>query len=70
MAVANEQNPARQIAMNNELAQYLFDHAVSVGVVGVPGPITYNPKKIASWPMGPALFVTWNNPEDIVPVGR
>ena len=69
-AVTGETDPARQIALNNELAQYLFEHAVSVGVVAVPSPITYNPKKIASWPMDPALFATWNNPEDLVPVGR
>ena len=68
--VAAEPDPAKQIELNNQLAQYLFDHAVSFGVVGVPGPITYNPNKIAEWPMDPALFAYWNNPEDIVPVGR
>ncbi len=70
LAVAGEPDPAKQIEMNNALAQYLFDHAVSFGVVGVPSPIAYNPKKISEWPMDPALFSTWNNPEDIVPVGR
>ena len=70
IAVAAEPDPAKQIEMNNELAQYLYDHAVSFGVVGVPGPITYNPNKIAEWPMEPALYTKWNNPEDIVPVGR
>ena len=70
LAVAAELDEAEQIRMNNELAQYLFDEAVSFSVVGVPAPITYNPKKIAAWPMDPALFSTWNNPEDIVPVGR
>ncbi len=70
VAVAAESDPAKQIEMNNELADYLFKHAVSFGVVGVPAPITYNPNKIAEWPMDPALFSKWNNPEDIVPVGR
>ena len=65
--VAKESDPAKQIEMNNALADYLFEHAVSFGVVGVPAPITYNPNKIADWPMDPALFSTWNNPEDIVP---
>lgn len=69
LAVAAELDQAKQIELNNELAQYLFDEAVSFSVVGVPAPITYNPKKIAAWPMDPALFSTWNNPEDIVPVG-
>ena len=40
IAVAAEPDPAKQIELNNELAQYLFDHAVSFGVVGVPDPIT------------------------------
>ena len=70
VAVAAEPDPAKQIELNNALADYLFEHAVSFGVVGVPGPITYNPNKIASWPMDPALFSKWNNPESIVPVGR
>ena len=68
MAVSTELDPAKQIEMNNELAQYLYDHAVSFGVVGVPAPITYNPIKIAEWPMEPALYTTWNNPESIVPI--
>ncbi len=68
IAVAAEPDPAKQIEMNNELAQYLFDHAVSFGVVSTPAPITYNPIKIAEWPMEPALYVTWNNPESIVPI--
>ena len=67
VAVAAEPDPAKQIEMNNALADYLYEHAVSFGVVGVPGPITFNPNKIADWPMDPALFSTWNNPEDIVP---
>ena len=70
LAVAAELDESKQIEMNNALAQYLYDEAVSFSVVGVPAPITYNPKKISSWPMDPALFSTWNNPEDIVPVGR
>ena len=70
LAVAAELDESKQIEMNNELAQYLYDEAVSFSVVGVPAPITFNPKKIAAWPMDPALFSTWNNPEDIVPVGR
>jgi ABC-type transport system substrate-binding protein len=70
VAVANEPDVEKQIALNNELAQYLFDEAVSFGVVGVPFPITYNPNKIAEWPMDPSLFATWNNPEDIVPAGQ
>ena len=70
VAVAAESDPAKQIELNNELAQYLFETAPSFGVVGVPAPITYNPNKIASWPMDPALFSKWNNPESIVPVGR
>ena len=68
IAVAAEPDPAKQIEMNNELAQYLFDHAVSFGVVSTPAPITYNPIKIAEWPMEPALYATWNNPESIVPI--
>ena len=68
IAVATEPDPAKQIELNNALADYLYEHAVSFGVVGVPNPITYNPKKIAEWPMDPALFTNWNNPEDIVPV--
>ena len=68
IAVVTEPDPAKQIEMNNELAQYLYDHAVSFGVVGVPAPITYNPIKIAEWPMEPALYTTWNNPESIVPI--
>ncbi len=67
IAVNGESDPAKQIELNNELAQYLYDHAVSFGVVGIPGPITYNPNKIASWPMDTALYSSWNNPEDIVP---
>ena len=70
IAVAAEPNPAKQIEMNNTLADYLYEHAVSFGVVGLTVPITYNPNKIADWPMDPALFQTWNNPEAIVPVGR
>ncbi len=70
VAVANEPDPAKQIELNNALADYLFETAPSFGVVGVPAPITYNPNKIASWPMDPALFSKWNNPESIVPVGR
>ena len=70
IAVAGETDIEKQMQMNNDLAQYLFDQAVSFGIVGVPAPITYNPNKIASWPMDPALFSTWNNPEDIVPAGR
>ena len=70
VAVVTEPNPAKQIELNNALADYLYEQAVSFGVVGVPQPITYNPNKIASWPMDPALFTTWNNPEDIVPVSR
>ncbi len=64
--VAAEPDMQKKIQMNNELAAYLFDEAVSFGVVGVPAPITFNPNKIAAWPMDPSLFATWNNPEDIV----
>ena len=67
IAVATESDSAKRIELNNALADYLYDQAVSFGVVGVPGPITYNPNKIADWPMDPALFSKWNNPEDIVP---
>ena len=70
VAVAAEQDVAKKIELNNALADYLFETAPSFGVVGVPAPITYNPNKIASWPMDPALFSKWNNPESIVPVGR
>ena len=68
ITVSTELDPAKQIEMNNELAQYLYDHTVSFGVVGVPTPITYNPIKIAEWPMEPALYAKWNNPESIVPI--
>ncbi len=70
IAVATETDVNKRIEKNNALAQYLFEEAVSFGVVGVPYPITYNPKKIASWYMEPGLYVTWNNPESIVPVGK
>ena len=70
IAIAAERDPAKQVELNNALADYLYEHAVSFGVVGVPNPITYNPNKIAEWPMDPALYATWNNPEHIVPVGR
>ena len=70
LAVSAEADKQKQIELNNALAQHLYEEAVSFGVVGVPAPITFNPNKIAEWPMDPSLFATWNNPEDIVPVGR
>ena len=45
IAIWGEPDPAKQIEMNNELAQYLFDHAVSFGVVGVPGPNHVQPEQ-------------------------
>ena len=69
-AVAAETDVNKRIALNNELAAYLFDEAVSFGLVGMTGPIVYNPNKIAEWPMEPGLFATQNNHEAIVPVGR
>ena len=69
-AVAAETDINKRIELNNNLAQYLFEEAVSFGLIGMTGPITYNPNKIAEWPMEPGLFATTNNHEAIVPVGR
>ena len=56
--------------INDEVAQYLFEEALGIGVVTVPAFITYNPSSIASWEMRPALFVGVTAYENIVPADR
>ena len=68
LAAASEPDEAARIAINNRAADYLFEQAVSPGIVGQPAPITYNPNTIAAWPMSPGLFATVNDYEAIVPV--
>ena len=70
LEVAKEPDVNTRIALNNLVADFLFDEAVSVGVVAVPNPITYNPNSIAAWPMDPALFASVNKHEAIVPAPR
>ena len=70
LEIAGETDSATRISLNNEVADYMFDQAFDVGVVGVPAPITFNPNSIADWPMDPALFTSINNMEGIVPASR
>ena len=67
LAAAAEPDEATRIAINNGVADYLFEQAVSPGIVGQPHPITYNPNRIAAWPMSPGLFESVNDYEAIVP---
>ena len=67
LAVAAEPHEAARIAINNGVADHLFEMAVSPGIVGQPAPITYNPDRIAAWPMSPGIFTTINDYEAIVP---
>ncbi len=67
LATNAEPDIAKRIEISNAVADFLFDEAVSVGVVGVPNPITYNPNSIADWPMDPVLFTGVNGYENIVP---
>jgi len=70
LAAAAEPDPATRVLINNAVAEYLFQQAVSPGVVAIPSPITYNPLSIAAWPMNPALFAAVTDYESIVPATR
>ena len=70
VAAAAEPDPAKRVLLNNAVAEYLFQQAISPGVVGQPAPITYNPLSIAEWPMNPALFAPVTDYERIVPATR
>jgi len=50
-AVAAERDVVKRIALNNELAQYMFDQALKVGVIALPFVTVANPQSISDWPM-------------------
>lgn len=64
-AVASAGDRAERITLNNELAQYMFDQALKVGVVGLPSLSVANPNSIADWPMTLGDGVS-NSPENII----
>ena len=67
---AAEPDAAARIVITDTVAQHLFEMAISPGVVGQPGPITYNPNSISGWPMDPGLFNRVTEYENIIPAAR
>ena len=67
---AAEPDAAARIAITDTVADHLFEMAISPGVVGQPGPITYNPGSISGWPMDPGLFNRVTEYENIIPAAR
>lgn len=53
---AREQDPAKRIQNNNELADYMHKWMLGMGIIGFPANLVINPKKIQEWPMRPNLF--------------
>ncbi|MDP3062621.1 MAG: ABC transporter substrate-binding protein, partial [Chloroflexota bacterium] len=60
--VALEPDFDKRIALNKEVAQYLYDQQLAPGIVGVPQGIVYNPKAIKEWKMRPQLG--WSDAKD------
>jgi hypothetical protein len=67
---AAEPDQLKRILITNKVADYLFEMAISPGIVGQPAPIVYNPNSISAWPMNPGLFSTVTEYENIVPAAR
>ena len=47
----NEPDRAKRIALRDEVAQYTWENAVSIGTVAVPNVALVNPKRVESWDM-------------------
>lgn len=67
---AAEPDPAKRIALNDQLATYLYHWALDPGYVAVPSGRFVNPNSISSWNMDPSLTDSYNSPENIVPASR
>jgi ABC-type transport system substrate-binding protein len=63
LQVSKEVDEQKRIAMNNELADYVWDQMFGPGVVSVPDAVAYNPKSIKAWNMRPGIFTVVNSPE-------
>ena len=51
LEAAIEPDRSRRVAINTELANYYSEQWLVPGIVVVPEPLVWNPKKIASWEM-------------------
>ncbi|MCI0796821.1 MAG: hypothetical protein J4N99_08380, partial [Chloroflexi bacterium] len=65
LKVAAEPDRAKRVELNNVMADYMFDQAVTFGILNMPNPVVYNTNSIADWPMNESLFSTWGDFEFI-----
>ena len=68
--VSAEPDPAKRIELNRQLADYMWEQQLKVGVIALPAISAYNTNSIADWPMRPAPFGPSNSPELIKLVPR
>jgi len=65
--VAGEPDPAKRLAMNLELLEYLHHQMLAAGTIAVPDLIVWNPKSIREWQMRPGRFCCFNSTHNIMP---
>ena len=69
-SVAANPDPAERTRLNIELADYLYEQQLKIGIIALPFVSAYNPNSIADWPMRPGPQAPHTSPELIVPADR
>ena len=68
--VAAEPDPAKRTELNKDLADFLYEQQLKIGIISLPVVSAYNPNSIAGWAMRPHVFGGFNSPELITPAAR
>ncbi|MDP3063694.1 MAG: ABC transporter substrate-binding protein [Chloroflexota bacterium] len=63
----SEPDPAKRIAINMEVEDYLDQTMLSTGIYALPNVMVYNPKSISAWPHPPKLIIGFWGVEFIEP---
>jgi ABC-type transport system substrate-binding protein len=67
LQASKEPDIQKRVAVNNEVAQHLYDEQIAPSTITIPVVIVYNPNSIKEWKMHPSLSGPVNTAENIVP---